>query len=66
MKYYCACNSHIIIPSSIVIHGENFSVTIFARRSLIKKINEKYNKHILDISEEQNEAFADKKPQSLW
>ncbi len=67
MKYeYYNHRSHYITPSSIVIHGEGFSVTIAARKSLIKKINEKCNKHIFAISEDQNESPVDKKPQGLW
>lgn len=66
MKYDSLNRSHTITPTSIVIHGEDFSVTIFARRSLIKKIDEKCNKHIFDISKDQNEAHTDEKPQGLW
>ncbi len=66
VRYDCFGRSHTITPSSIVIHGEDFSVTIFARRSLINKINEKCNKHIVAISEDQDEMPASEKPQGLW
>ncbi len=66
MKYDYGFNSAYITPSSIVIHGEGFSVRMAARRALINKINEKCNKHIVAISEDQSEFSADEKLQGLW
>ncbi len=55
-----------IIPSRIVLRGDGFSVTVFAYRSLIKKINEKTDKPIAVNLDDQNEPIVDEKPKGLW
>ncbi len=56
----------VITPSRIVVRGDGFSVTVFAYRSLIKKINEKTDKPIAVNLDGQNEPIVDEKPQGLW
>ncbi|MGM9648291.1 MAG: hypothetical protein ACI3YH_09190 [Eubacteriales bacterium] len=55
-----------ITPSRIVVYGEEFSVTIFAYRSLIKRIAEKSKDQTLTIENGENERIVSEKPNGLW
>ncbi len=55
-----------IIPSRIVIYGNDFSVTVVAYKSLVKRIDEKMKNHAVSSDIIADEQTSDEKPSGLW